>query len=169
MTLDRLWADWRSTYVSEARDDVADHDVEHCLFCRLSACEVSAESGVVFRDAVSFCVLNAYPYGSGHLLVLPRRHEPSLLGLDAGESEAIWSTLRQGVAAIERAYGPDGVNIGANLGKSAGAGIPAHLHLHILPRWAGDTNFMTSIGETRVLPESLTRTWERVSAAWVSS
>ena len=127
---------------------------------------VAQETGIVYLDELSCCILNAYPYGSGHLLVLPRRHEPDLLALNSDESAAIWSTLRQAVAALEIAYGPDGVNIGANLGEAAGAGIPAHLHLHALPRWRGDTNFMTSIGETRVLPESLADVWNRVADAW---
>ena len=110
--------------------------------------------------------MNAYPYGSGHLLILPRRHEAALMALSEDESDALWRTARAAVGTLERAYDPDGVNLGANLGEAAGAGIPAHLHLHALPRWSGDTNFMTSISETRVLPESLAETWDKVTGAW---
>ena len=165
--LDRLWASWRSGYVSTAAAQVGvDAAAGRCVFCALAELGPSASSGVVHVDDRSMCVLNAFPYGSGHLLVLPRRHEAHLLSLSEEESGVIWSTARRAVAALEQAYQPDGVNLGANLGEAAGAGIPAHLHLHVLPRWAGDTNFMTSIAGTRVLPESLEMTWERVSAAW---
>ncbi len=165
MALERLWADWRSSYV---RDVTASsrHTSSGCVFCELSSMEPSEASGVVAADQWCFCVLNAYPYGSGHLLVLPKRHEGSLGALEEEEATALWSMARRAVAAVESAYGPDGVNLGANLGEAAGAGIPAHLHLHVLPRWAGDTNFMTSIAETRVLPEGLAETWQRVTAAW---
>jgi ATP adenylyltransferase len=164
--MDRVWATWRATYVSDATQANRSHNQDDCVFCDLMDRGVAQETGIVYLDELSCCILNAYPYGSGHLLVLPRRHEPDLLALNSDESAAIWSTLRQAVAALEIAYGPDGVNIGANLGEAAGAGIPAHLHLHALPRWRGDTNFMTSIGETRVLPESLADVWNRVADAW---
>jgi ATP adenylyltransferase len=165
MSLERLWASWRSEYVKDATAASREHRTG-CVFCGLLAEAPSTESGVVAADELVACVLNAYPYGSGHLLVLPRRHEASLGALDPDEAEALWAMTRRAVAAVETAYGPDGVNLGANLGEAAGAGIPAHLHLHVLPRWAGDTNFMTSIAETRVLPESLAETWAKVTAAW---
>ena len=164
MSLDRLWAAWRSAYVSDATLGRA-HE-SGCVFCSLLDQQPSPESGVVVVTELTACVLNAYPYGSGHLLVLPRRHSARLDELSEPEAAALWSTARQAVAAVEAAYRPDGVNLGANLGEAAGAGIPAHLHLHVLPRWQGDTNFMTSIAETRVLPESLAETWAKVSAAW---
>ena len=166
MSFDRLWADWRSAYVAGATEASRAGGASECVFCALSAQPPCADSGVIFEDETSFCVLNAFPYGSGHLLVLPKRHESSLLGLDESEQIGLWRTAVSAVGAIERAYGPDGMNVGANLGEAAGAGIPAHLHLHVLPRWNGDTNFMTSIGETRVLPESLASAWEKLSRAW---
>lgn len=162
--LDRLWAGWRAAYVTGSTTGAKTSD--GCVFCTLSEEVVAAESGVVSKSPLAFCVLNAYPYGSGHLLVLPRRHVRSLGELDELESNELWSLARCAVAAVERAYSPDGVNLGANLGEAAGAGIPAHLHLHVLPRWHGDTNFMTSIAETRVIPESLSTTWSKVVASW---
>ena len=166
MSFDRLWADWRSAYVTDATAASRSGGASECVFCALSAESPSAASGVIFEDETSFCVLNAFPYGSGHLLVLPKRHESSLLELEEREQAGLWKMAVSAVGAIERAYSPDGMNVGANLGEAAGAGIPAHLHLHVLPRWNGDTNFMTSIGETRVLPESLASAWERLSQAW---
>jgi len=164
VSFDRLWASWREAYVSSAG---ADHgDAGACVFCELIEGGVSIETGVVAIDELSCCLLNAFPYGSGHLLILPRRHEPSLSGLSELEAAALWAMTRRAVSALERAYGPDGINLGANLGEAAGAGIPAHLHLHALPRWAGDTNFMTSIAGVRVLPESLASTYEKLRAAW---
>ncbi|MEI7654283.1 MAG: HIT domain-containing protein, partial [Actinomycetota bacterium] len=129
--------------------------------------EVSGESGVIARGESCFVILNAFPYGSGHLLVLPRRHEGELSNLSESEFGELFVMIRRTAAAVERAYGADGMNIGFNLGSAAGAGIPQHLHAHVLPRWAGDTNFMSSIGETRVLPESLERTWQKIRAAWL--
>ena len=103
---------------------------------------------MVYRGDLSFVVLNAYPYASGHLLVLPLRHVGTLGELTDAESHEVWETTRQATEALERAYDPDGLNMGANLGAPPGAGIPAHVHLHVLPRWSGDTNFMTSVAQT---------------------
>lgn len=166
MSMERLWATWRATYVANATESLRHPEATDCVFCELIARGPSLETGIVYLDDLSCCVLNAYPYGSGHLLVLPRRHEPRLLALSGDEAASLWETAQRAVAALERAYGPDGINLGANLGEAAGAGIPSHLHLHALPRWRGDTNFMTSIGETRVLPESLEQTYVRVADAW---
>ena len=123
---------------------------------------MDASTGVLWRSDLSYVALNAFPYGSGHLLVLPRRHVAGLAELTDAEWADFAAATRMVAAALERAYSPDGMNIGLNLGVAAGAGIPQHLHGHVLPRWAGDTNFMTSIGETRVLPESLASTWAKV-------
>lgn len=134
------------------------------MFCELSHLAPSSDSGVVWHDEFSFVTLNAFPYGSGHLLVLPRRHVASLLELNNDEYNSFVWTIRRTVAALEVAYHADGMNVGMNLGQAAGAGIPKHLHAHALPRWNGDTNFMSTIAETRVLPESLVSTWEKVIA-----
>ena len=114
----------------------------------------------------SFVCLNAYPYGSGHLLALPLRHVSTLDGLTIEEANDFTATIRRASRALDLAYRPDGQNIGMNLGRAAGAGLPTHLHAHLLPRWNGDTNFMATIGETRVLPESLASTWAKVAAVW---
>ncbi len=111
-------------------------------------------------------ILNAYPYATGHVMVMPRRHVRRLDELTAEESAELWSSLGSAVKSIEAAYAPDGCNLGANLGRAAGAGIPGHLHLHAVPRWIGDTNFMTSLAGVRVLPEPIEATWEKLQAAW---
>lgn len=163
MPLERFGAAWRENYVSTVAQSHA-NGLE-CVFCLLSGEPVGEASGVVATTALSFVVLNAFPYGSGHMLVLPRRHVAGLHELSLEEYGDLFAMVRQTAAALERAYGPDGLNIGLNLGHAAGAGIPQHLHAHVLPRWEGDTNFMTTIGETRVLPESLESTWKKVHAA----
>ena len=164
MPLERFSAAWREDYVASV--SASQHANEHgeCVFCSLANEEVSESSGVLFRSDTSFVILNAFPYGSGHLLVLPRRHVATLQELRDDEYAEFFWTLRKTVVALEATYGPDGMNLGFNLGHAAGAGIPQHLHAHALPRWSGDTNFMTSIAETRVLPESLASTWQKVHA-----
>ncbi len=165
MALDRFAASWREAYVTspEAAEN-ARHDVA-CVFCRLVDLGVSIDSGVVWMDDDSFIILNAFPYGSGHLLALPRRHVATLTDLSQGEYLSLALAQRRMISALTLAYGADGMNVGMNLGQAAGAGIPKHVHIHALPRWNGDTNFMTTIGETRVLPESLESTWTKVVAA----
>ncbi len=167
MSLEQLWAAWRSDYVA-AVDSGTDLDaVGGCVFCALiEGSAPGAASQVVHQDANSVVVLNAYPYTSGHVLVLPRRHVGDLADLDEGEAVALWAAARAAVGAITSAYRPDGINLGANLGKAAGAGLPDHLHLHVLPRWRGDTNFMTTVAGARVLPEALETTGEKLRAAW---
>jgi ATP adenylyltransferase len=171
VSLQQLWAGWRHEYIQEAtaleRAGAKTHDPAECVFCHLAASgEPSVENLVVWKGPLSFVVLNAYPYASGHVLVLPLRHVGSLADLTEAESAEVWSATRKSIMALESAYDPDGLNMGANLGRAAGAGIPAHVHLHVLPRWSGDTNFMTSVAQTRVMPETLEVVWEKVTAAW---
>ena len=172
MSLQHLWAGWRREYIVEAteRERAAggvSHDAADCVFCRLAESGPPSEDNlVVWRGPLTFVVLNAYPYASGHVLVLPLRHVGPLAELTEAESAELWSTTQKAVAAIEGAYEPDGLNMGANLGRAAGAGLPGHLHLHVLPRWSGDTNFMTSVAETRVMPETLQLSWKRLTDAW---
>ena len=166
MSLERLWAGWRAEYIAEVV--AAPLDVEApdaCLFCALGAAPPD-EAQIVARDETSFAVLNAYPYTSGHLMVSPLRHEGDLDGLDRDEANAVMAMTQRATTAVRTAYAPDGINVGMNLGRAAGAGVPGHLHVHVLPRWVGDTNFMTSVAETRVMPEALTTTLERLRAAW---
>jgi len=166
VSLERLWAGWRGEYVTTAAKTEVAAPAE-CVFCRILA---SAEPGeatcVLRRDERCAVVLNAYPYTSGHLMVMPVRHVGELEELDAEEATGLWRELADGVRALKTAYSPDGLNVGANLGRSAGAGVPGHFHMHCLPRWNGDTNFMTTLAETRVLPESLPTTYARICEAW---
>jgi ATP adenylyltransferase len=163
VALDRFAASWREAYVAspEAASHAADEGA--CVFCELALLAPSSDSGVLWRDEFSFVTLNAFPYGSGHLLVLPRRHVGNLVDLSEVEYASFFGALRRTVRALDQAYHADGMNVGMNLGQAAGAGIPKHLHGHALPRWNGDTNFMSTIAETRVLPESLASTWQKVS------
>jgi len=181
VNLEHLWAGWRTEYVSSIPSDtdtdtdteldtLADHpldDPNRCVFCRIEASgPPSGENCVLWRGKTTFAVLNAYPYASGHLLVMPSRHVRSMDDLTEAEGIELWGTLRAGVSALEAAYVPEGVNIGANLGRAAGAGIPRHLHLHAVPRWVGDTNFMTAVAGARVLPETLADSWARLQGVW---
>jgi ATP adenylyltransferase len=184
--MDRLWTPWRYNYVSRADSDRRKGvpaalsswpgDLG-CVFCNMIAAvdfavsaggaadDAEAAAFVVHRGTSCFICLNAYPYSTGHVMIVPYRHTDSLAALDpATATEMIWLAQR-----VERAlrviYRPDGLNFGLNLGEAAGAGVANHLHLHGLPRWSGDTNFMTATAETRVLPETLDITWERLRKA----
>lgn len=168
--LARLWAGWRTGYITRLSTNAAEirpDEDGRSLFERIYASDLpDDESFVLWRGTTCFAVLNAFPYGSGHLMVLPQRAVADLGDLTPGESGELWDGVRTAVAAIRRAYAPDGVNVGINLGAGAGAGVPDHMHVHCLPRWAGDTNFMTAVAETRVLPEPLAVTWQKLHDAW---
>ena len=167
MTLDRLWAGWRSAYVSGVAELDASGKIDRSVFSAiLDSGAPDDETYVVWRGRRCFAILNVFPYGTGHLLVMPYREVPGLEDLDADEQAELWAGVRDAVVAVKAAYQPDGVNVGINLGRASGAGIPGHMHVHVLPRWSGDTNFMTAVAETRVLPESLADTWRKVRAAW---
>ena len=177
MSFDNLWAGWRSAYVasvSNPETDAAESDADsdsgdeaHCVFCRIEKSPApDEERHVLFESEFSIVVMNAYPYATGHLLAMPRRHEQELAGLSPAESADLWAVTNTATRAIEAAYHPDGMNLGANLGRAAGAGIPRHLHLHVLPRWIGDTNFMTSIASVRVMPEALSDSFKKLRASW---
>ncbi len=163
MPLERFSAAWREAYVEGVSSDAA--RAGGCVFCRLAHEAVGEATGVLARGTHGYVVLNAFPYGSGHVLVVPYRHAETLEELTDEESSELWRSVTAVSRALRTAYRPDGLNVGFNLGHAAGAGIPRHLHAHLLPRWDGDTNFMTTIAETRVLPESLVSTWRKVSAA----
>jgi ATP adenylyltransferase len=137
------------------------------VFSRILASGLDDEAtGILHRGERCFAILNRFPYGSGHLLVMPFREVAELAALTDDEHAELWSTVRDAVAAVTSAYSPHGVNVGVNLGEAAGAGVPGHLHVHVLPRWHADSNFMTAIAETRVLPEALEQSWAKLTAAW---
>lgn len=124
-----------------------------CIFC--DAADPQRDNLILFRGAACYVILNLYPYNNGHLMVVPNRHAPNLATLTAEEQAELMRLTRHAEIALTEAYAPQGINVGINLGKPAGAGVPDHLHVHLVPRWNGDTNFMTAIGNTRVLPEDL--------------
>lgn len=184
--MDRLWTPWRYSYVSRADKtfrkgvplalDAWDGD-HHCVFCNMIASvdfaiasgmeRLQAEKAahIVLRGERCFICLNAYPYSTGHIMVIPYRHTDSLAALEPSEAQEMIAFAQTVERCLRQIYRPDGLNFGMNLGEAAGAGVADHLHLHGLPRWSGDTNFMTVVSETRVLPESLDVTWERLYEA----
>lgn len=167
--LDHIWAAWRHEYInSVVHDPVAIRpDASGSLFERVLA--LSDEDGyVVHRGQRCSTILNAYPYANGHLLVLPNRPVEDLTELTPEENVELWGQVRDAVGALRSAYRAEGVNVGANLGSAGGAGVPDHLHVHVVPRWKGDTNFMTAIANTRVLPETMEDTWRRLREVWPS-
>jgi ATP adenylyltransferase len=163
VTLERLWADWRAEYVANADATLAK---QGCVIDNLVNAPDDAEALVLERTDATITVMNLFPYGSGHLMVAPVRHVPSYVDLTDDENVALARAQVRALQAIQAAYTPDGANVGANLERAGGAGVPGHLHVHVLPRWNGDTNFMTAIAETRVLPESLRAGYDKLKAAW---
>lgn len=171
--LDRLWAGWRTAYMDEVTSDgnaglsAEGGSVFTRILAAIEAGDLSDESAyIVHRSTDAFAILNAYPYCTGHVLVMPFREVGELEGLTPAESADVWRVLNESVVAIKAAYRPEGVNVGFNLGRAAGAGVPTHVHGHVLPRWDADSNFMTSIAEARVLPEPLSVTWRKLTEAW---
>ena len=146
--MDRLWSPWRLTYVSKAEQRTG------CVFCEARDLP-EADSLVLFEGDTCYIVLNRYPYTSGHLMVVPNRHVATLSELTRDEMNEVGQRTQECEVALTRAYEPHGFNVGVNLGASGGAGIQEHVHLHVVPRWSGDANFMTVVGDTRVLPEDL--------------
>ena len=161
--MDRIWAPWRAQYIKESASKPPS-DGEACFLCRGLASDPSAdrENLLAWRGRHSALFLNRYPYNNGHLLVAPVVHEGSLSGLDGADLVEPLETVRRVVGILDRMLRPQGYNIGLNLGKSAGAGLPGHLHWHIVPRWDGDTNFMPVLGETKVIVESLREFYDRL-------
>jgi ATP adenylyltransferase len=157
--MDYLWTPWRYRYIADASKD------EGCIFCSALAANDDSKTHIVFRGAKTFVILNRFPYTSGHVMIVPYAHVADLPDADL-ETLAEMMRLAQRVhSALEKTYHPQGFNLGMNLGRAAGAGVAGHLHLHVLPRWAGDANFMTVIGETRVEPEDLETTFAKLRKA----
>jgi ATP adenylyltransferase len=158
---ERLWAPWRLEYVADAR-------TQHgCVFCAEATGEIpDHESLVVHRGELAFVLLNKFPYASGHLMLAPLRHVSELSELTPEEAAVLHVLAVRALGALRDVYRPDAFNVGWNLGEEAGGSISAHLHEHVVPRWAGDTNFMPVLADVKVLPEHLLRTRERLRAAW---
>lgn len=166
MSLDRLWNGWRSGYVRGFNDGNRDTSGES-VFTRILQSGLSDEEAhIVHRSNTCFVILNAFPYSTGHMLVLPYREFSDLENLTPEESSDLWSTVTNAVAAVKRSHAPHALNVGINLGAPAGGSIAQHLHVHVVPRWEGDANFMTSVANTRTLPEPLDETAARIRAAW---
>ncbi len=153
---DHLWSPWRMQYIQEAKEEP---EGGGCVFCAIPETE---SERVLTRAELAYVVLNKFPYNPGHLLVVPLRHVGDLEEVTADENAELQLLLQRAVGAIRRTADPHGFNIGLNLGRTAGAGIPEHLHWHVVPRWSGDTNFMSVVGDTRVLPELLAETFRRL-------
>lgn len=168
MPLDHLWATWRSAYVQGGSDRPGlPGEDGRSLFERILAADVpDAETGIVRRGARCFVLLNRFPYTSGHLMVLPNRAVADLEALDDEEHEELWRLVRDAVVALKAALGCDAVNVGVNLGVAAGGSQSDHLHVHCVPRWVGDANFMTVAAETRVLPVPIEEAWRRLREVW---
>ena len=158
--MDHLWTPWRSAYVSSA------NRVEGCLFCTKSSEDDDRKNYVVLRGELNFILLNQYPYTTGHLMIAPYAHVATLEESDPRALEELIRLGQRAEIALRSAYRPEGLNLGFNIGRCAGAGVPGHLHMHVLPRWNGDTNFMTTVGDTRVMPEDLDTTYAKLFAAF---
>jgi len=158
--MDRLWTPWRYRYVSTL--GVPDGG---CIFCDKAASSDDRGNYIVLRAAHNFAILNLYPYTSGHLMVAPYQHVATLGAAPQETLEEMMRLTARAEKALWELYHPDGLNIGMNVGASAGAGVAGHIHMHVLPRWTGDGSFMTTVAETRVLPETLETTYERVKTA----
>ena len=160
--MDYIWTPWRYRYIADASKD------DRCIFCDALAANDDVGALIVLRGKKNFVILNKYPYTSGHVMVVPYAH---VAELDATDPETLAEMMRMAQrvqTALGKTYHPQGYNLGMNLGRAAGAGVTGHIHMHVLPRWIGDTNFMTTTGETRVQPEELSVTYERLRAALAS-
>ena len=157
--MDYLWTPWRYRYIADAAKD------EGCVFCAALAVKNDSDSLIVVRGRENFVILNRYPYTSGHVMIVPYIHSADLPATRADTLAEMMVLAQRVQVALEKTYHPQGYNLGMNLGRAAGAGVTGHLHLHVLPRWSGDSNFMTVVAETRVEPEELSTTYEKLSKA----
>lgn len=155
-----IFSPWRMKYIQNHRPG------RDCVFCEALSREDGPENLILYRGKQCFVILNRFPYTSGHLMVLPYEHTSNFEELNESARHEIMDLLSRASAVLRAVYHPNGMNIGANLGVAAGAGVADHLHFHIVPRWSGDTNFMSTVGGTRVLPETLEETYQRMKKAW---
>lgn len=157
--MDYLWTPWRYRYIAEAGHETG------CIFCEALALGDDARALIVFRGRKNFIILNRFPYTTGHSMVVPYVHVPGLAGADDETLAEMMQLIRRLEMALETVYHPDGYNLGMNLGSCAGAGVADHIHMHVLPRWSGDTSFMTTVAETRLAPEDLAVTFDKLHRA----
>lgn len=161
--MDTLWAPWRMAYIRE----FSSHHKDGCVLCAIRDAEDDAAVRVVHRGENTFAFLNLFPYSNGHMMVAPNEHVASLEDMDETTLFEITTLTRRCVMLLRAAYEPEGFNVGINIGAAGGAGIAEHLHQHIVPRWGGDTNFMTSVAQTRVIPEWIDATYAELRALWL--
>jgi len=154
-SMNHIWSPWRMEYIENSK-------VDGCIFCMEQEKEDDAESLIAFRGERAYVILNRYPYTSGHLMVIPYEHKPNFEELDPQTRAEMMELTTRCMTVLRRIYNPQAFNMGANIGEAAGAGVKEHVHIHIVPRWAGDTNFMSTVGDMRVLPEALEDTYRRV-------
>ena len=154
--MNHLWTPWRSKYIQGKKEK------GRCIFCEAAVSSEDRENLVVFRGQCCFVILNRYPYTNGHLMIAPYEHVSRLNQSGEQTTEEMMRLVRRAEEILQEAYRPDGLNLGMNLGEAAGAGIEQHIHMHVLPRWNGDANFMTSVAETRILPELLDDTYSKL-------
>ena len=169
--LERIWSGWRSSYVSAAPVRAGANAAESgSVFTRLlQSGEPDTDTHIVHRGETCFVVVNLFPYTTGHLLVVPYREVADLDGLTADETTDLWATVTEAVRVVRSIYSPDGLNVGLNLGRPAGGSVPDHLHVHVVPRWTGDSNFMSAISNTQTLPEALVDTAAKLRAGWAAA
>ena len=160
--MQHLWSPWRMAYLRNETSAGNGGNEAGCIFCDKPAEHQDAKNLIVQRGQLAYVILNLYPYNNGHLMVVPRRHIASLTLATADELSELMQLTRDAESALTEAYRPEGINVGINLGRAAGAGIADHLHVHLVPRWTGDTNFMSVVGQTRVLPEQMDDTARRL-------
>jgi len=158
--MDRLWTPWRYSYITETKPPSG------CVFCEKAGSGDDERDFVVHRGTHNYVLLNIYPYNNGHVMVVPYEHLATLEALPEEAAAEMMRLAQLTERHLRRVYRPQGINIGMNIGKSAGAGVAGHIHLHVLPRWPADSNFMTTVGETRVVPEELHETWRKLTAAF---
>jgi ATP adenylyltransferase len=165
--MDILRAPWRMTYIdSSSEEKRGDNKSKECIFCLYPRKDLDEENLILYRGKCAFVILNRYPYSNGHLMVVPYRHTAIFPSLTGDEKLEIMSLAQASSEVLQKTMKPDGFNIGINLGRASGAGIDSHLHMHIVPRWDGDTNFMSVTAETKVLPEALIVTRKRLLQTW---
>ena len=161
--MEKLWSTWRSHYIDGFKDHTGE---EECIFCAaVEQDETSDDSLVVYKGELAFLIMNLYPYNGGHVMVVPNRHISDIKELTEEEFAEIYKIIQKTVSALDDTMKPQGYNIGANIGRVAGAGIDTHIHFHIVPRWDGDTNFMTTIGEVKVISQDLLEVKKRLQKA----